>query len=453
MDSIPQQILLQVILILVNAFFASAEIAFISLNVPMLRKQAEEGNKTAKSLLKMAEEPSGFLSTIQIGITLAGFLGSAFAAENFADYLVNWIYYGIGFTGLSLAALHTISVVIVTIILSYFTLIFGELVPKRIAMQKSYQVAKLACGIIRTIAFIMKPVIAFLSLSTNLMLRLLHLKTEAQEEEVTEDEIRLLVDLGEEKGILDESEKQWIQNVFRLDDMSVKNIMTHSTECICISVHSELGEVEKVIEESGRSRVPVDDKNKNDIIGMLHAKDFFINLRKYPQIKLSDMVRPAYFVPENVSADVVLKDMQKNKINFAVVIDEFGEFSGIVTLEDLLEVIVGNIYDEYDTHEEQVITEDGENRWIIHGNVDLYELKDETGIPINLDDNYDTLNGFIYSYINRIPKDGETFDIEVENYKIYVRKVSNKSIDEVLIVKEEKEQASDSEEDNEQEKS
>ena len=188
MDSIPQQILLQVILILVNAFFASAEIAVISLNVPMLRKQAEEGNKTAKSLLKMAEEPSGFLSTIQIGITLAGFLGSAFAAENFADYLVNWIYYGIGFTGLSLAALHTISVVIVTIILSYFTLIFGELVPKRIAMQKSYQVAKLACGIIRTIAFIMKPVIAFLSLSTNLMLRLLHLKTEAQEEEVTEDE-------------------------------------------------------------------------------------------------------------------------------------------------------------------------------------------------------------------------------------------------------------------------
>ena len=145
--------------------------------------------------------------------------------------------------------------------------------------------------------------------------------------------------------------------------------------------------------------------------------------------------------------------MQKNKIHFAVVIDEFGEFSGIVTLEDLLEVIVGNIYDEYDTHEEQVITEDGENRWIIHGNVDLYELKDETGIPINLDDNYDTLNGFIYSYINRIPKDGETFDIEVENYKIYVRKVSNKSIDEVLIVKEEKAQASDSEEDNEQEKS
>ena len=218
-------------------------------------------------------------------------------------------------------------------------------------------------------------------------------------------------------------------------------------------MYSELGEVEKVIEESGRSRFPVYDKNKNDIIGMLHAKDFFINLRKYPQIKLSDMVRPAYFVPENVSADVVLKDMQKNKIHFAVVIDEFGEFSGIVTLEDLLEVIVGNIYDEYDTHEEQVITEDGENRWIIHGNVDLYELKDETGIPINLDDNYDTLNGFIYSYINRIPKDGETFDIDVENYKIFVRKVSNKSIDEVLIVKEEKEQVSDSEEDNEQEKS
>lgn len=436
MDSIPQQILLQVVLILLNAFFASAEIAVISLNVPKLRKQAESGDKKAKILLKMSEEPAGFLSTIQIGITLAGFLASAFAAENFAGYIVNWVYYDLGFTGISLAALNTLSVIVITIILSYFTLIFGELVPKRIAMQKSYEVAKISCGVIRAIAFIMKPVIAFLSFSTNLVLRLLRLKTEAEEEEVTEDEIRLMVDLGEEKGILDESEKQWIQNVFKLDDMSVKNIMIHSTEIVSISVHSKIDEVEKLIEESGRSRYPVYDKSNNDIIGILHAKDFFINLRKSPNMPLSEMVRPAYFVPENLSADILLKDMQKKKIHFAVVINEFGEVSGIVTLEDLIEEIVGNIYDEYDDEqEEQTVVPIGSGQWKVRGNIDLYELQEITGIPVNLDESYDTLNGLIYSYINAIPKDGEKFDIHVENYTIHIEKIKNRAVEEAVIEK------------------
>lgn len=436
MDSIPQQILLQVVLILLNAFFASAEIAVISLNVPKLRKQAESGDKKAKILLKMSEEPAGFLSTIQIGITLAGFLASAFAAENFAGYIVNWVYYDLGFTGISLAALNTLSVIVITIILSYFTLIFGELVPKRIAMQKSYEVAKISCGVIRAIAFIMKPVIAFLSFSTNLVLRLLRLKTEAEEEEVTEDEIRLMVDLGEEKGILDESEKQWIQNVFKLDDMSVKNIMIHSTEIVSISVHSKIDEVEKLIEESGRSRYPVYDKSNNDIIGILHAKDFFINLRKSPNMPLSEMVRPAYFVPENLSADILLKDMQKKKIHFAVVINEFGEVSGIVTLEDLIEEIVGNIYDEYDDEqEEQTVVPIGSGQWKVRGNIDLYELQEITGIPVNLDESYDTLNGLIYSYINAIPKDGEKFDIHVENYTVHIEKIKNRAVEEAVIEK------------------
>lgn len=436
MDSIPQQILLQVVLILLNAFFASAEIAVISLNVPKLRKQAEGGDKKAKILLKMSEEPAGFLSTIQIGITLAGFLASAFAAENFADYLVNWVYYDIGFTGISLSVLRTLSVIVITIILSYFTLIFGELVPKRIAMQKSYEVAKISCGVIRAIAFIMKPVIAFLSFSTNLVLRLLHMKTEAEEEEVTEDEIRLMVDLGEEKGILDESEKQWIQNVFKLDDMSVKNIMIHSTEIVSISVHSKIDEVEKLIEESGRSRYPVYDKNNNDIIGILHAKDFFINLRKSPDMPLSEMVRAAYFVPENLSADILLKDMQKKKVHFAVVINEFGEISGIVTLEDLIEEIVGNIYDEYDDEqEEQTVVSIGSGQWKVKGNVDLYELREITDIPVDLDESYDTLNGLIYSSINGIPKDGEKFDVHVKNYTIHVEKIKNRTVDEAVIVK------------------
>lgn len=434
MDSIPQQILLQVVLILLNAFFASAEIAVISLNVPMLRKQAEGGDKKAKVLLKMSEEPSGFLSTIQVGITMAGFLGSAFAAENFADYIVNWIYYDIGFTTIGLDALHTLAVILVTIILAYFTLIFGELVPKRIAMQKANEVARLSCRVIGGIAFVMKPVITFLSFSTNAVLKLLHMKTEAAEDEVTEDEIRLMVDLGEENGILDEREKEWIQNVFKLDDMTVKNIMTHSSEVVSVSLHAPLNEIEQIIETSGRSRYPVYDKNDNDIVGVLHAKDFFIGMRKHKC--LSEIIRQAYFVPENLSADILLKDMQKKKLHFAVVIDEFGETSGIVTMEDLIEEIVGNIYDEHDANEPQSVVSLKEGQWEIRGNIDIDELHEITGIPLSPEKNYDTLNGFVYFYINGVPKDGDTFDIPVENYKICIRSIKNRTVENALIIRE-----------------
>ena len=202
MNSIVPQLLLQVILIFLNAFFAAAEIAVISLNATKLRKSAEDGDKTCARLLKLVEEPSGFLSTIQIGITLAGFLGSAFAADNFSGYLVNWVYQDLGFHALPVSVLDTLSVIVITIILSYFTLIFGELVPKRIAMQKSFAVAKFVYRVVSFVALIMKPAVAFLSLSTNVVLKLFGMKTEAEEETVTEEEIRLMVELGEENGCL-----------------------------------------------------------------------------------------------------------------------------------------------------------------------------------------------------------------------------------------------------------
>ena len=266
MDSVPQQILLQVILILINAFFAATEIAVVSLNSNKLKKMMEDGDKTAGRLLKLVEEPTGFLSTIQVGITLAGFLGSAFAADNFAQYLVDWVYNGIGFRGLPLSVLNTLSVIVITIILSYFTLILGELVPKRIAMQKSYQVAKFSCRVVSAVAFVMRPVIFFLSASTNVVLRLLRFKTEAEEESVTEEEIRMMVDLGEEKGVIDEDEKEWIQNVFAFDDTPVRDIMTHSTDVIFIPLKSDDNEVLEIIRNSGKSRFPVYDKDFDDIV-------------------------------------------------------------------------------------------------------------------------------------------------------------------------------------------
>lgn len=432
MDSVPQQILLQVILIFINAFFASTEIAVISLNSTKLKKMAEEGDKTARRLLKLVEEPAGFLSTIQIGITLAGFLGSAFAADNFSQYLVDWVYNGLGFKGIPVSVLDTLSVIVITIILSYFTLILGELVPKRIAMQKPYEVAKISCGVVSAVAFIMRPVVFFLSLSTNAVLRLLRMKTEAEEESVTEEEIRMMVDLGEEKGVIDEDEKEWIQNVFAFDDTPVREIMTHSTDVVFISVHAHEEEILETVRSSGKSRFPVYDKDFDDIVGVLYARDYFMadeDSRK----DFQTMLRAAYFIPESISADKLFKDMQTKKIHFAVVVDEFGQVSGIVTMEDLLEEIVGNIYDEYDASEKKELEKLSETVWRVNGECDIESLSEELGVTSLESPDYDTVGGFIFSRLHTIPKDGTTFDINFDSLVFHVTEIENRRIKEVLV--------------------
>lgn len=440
MDSVPQQIILQVILILINAFFASTEIAVISLNTTKLKKMSEEGDKTAKRLLKLVEEPAGFLSTIQIGITLAGFLGSAFAADNFSQYLVDWVYNGLGFKGIPMSVLDTLAVIVITIILSYFTLILGELVPKRIAMQKPYGVAKIACPIVSAVAFIMRPVVFFLSLSTNAVLRLLRMKTEAEEESVTEEEIRMMVDLGEEKGVIDEDEKEWIQNVFAFDDTPAKEIMTHSTDVIFISLHASEAEIMEAVKSSGKSRFPVYDKDFDDIAGVLYARDYFMADEKERQ-NLSGLLRAPYFIPESISADKLFKDMQTKKIHFAVVIDEFGQVSGIITMEDLLEEIVGNIYDEYDASEEKELEQLSETVWRVNGECDIESLSEELGIHSLESPEYDTVGGFIFSQLHTIPKDGTSFDLTFDSLIFHVTEIENRRIKEVLVERHEEARA------------
>ena len=404
MDSIPRQLLLQVVLILINAFFAATELAVISLNGTKLEKQIEEGDKTARKLLKLVEEPSGFLSTIQIGITLAGFLGSAFAADSFSDLLTNWVWNDLGFTALPMSVLDTLSLIVITIILSYITLVFGELVPKRIAMQKPYEVARLSCNVVRGVAFVMKPVISLLSLSTNAILRLLHLKTEAQEDSVSEEEIRMMVDLGEKRGVLDEEEKEWITNVFEFDDTPVKDIMVRANEVVAIAVDATKEEILKLIE-----------------------------LQKERPFSLRNILRDPYFVPEQVTADVLFKDMQTRKIRFAIVLNEFGEVSGIVTMEDLLEEIVGNIYDEYDQQELPEIMRVGPHKWKVSGNIDMEDLLEEIPLPVELNDSYDTLGGLVLYLLGSIPKDGTRFRLECGNYILHVISVQNHRIQEVII--------------------
>lgn len=433
MDSIPRQLLLQVVLILINAFFAATEIAVISLNGTKLEKQIEEGDKTARKLLKLVEEPSGFLSTIQIGITLAGFLGSAFAADSFSDLLTNWVWNDLGFTALPMSVLDTLSLIVITIILSYFTLVFGELVPKRIAMQKPYEVARLSCNVVRGVAFVMKPVISLLSLSTNAILRLLHLKTEAQEDSVSEEEIRMMVDLGEKRGVLDEEEKEWITNVFEFDDTPVKDIMVRANEVVAIAADATKEEILKLISDEGVSRIPVYGRDLDDIVGVLYAKDFLIELQKERPFSLRNILRDPYFVPEQVTADVLFKDMQTRKIRFAIVLNEFGEVSGIVTMEDLLEEIVGNIYDEYDQQELPEIMRVGPHKWKVSGNIDMEDLLEEIPLPVELNDSYDTLGGLVLYLLGSIPKDGTRFRLECGNYILHVISVQNHRIQEVII--------------------
>lgn len=443
MTSIPKQLLLQVILILLNAFFAAAEIAVVSLNGTKLRKLEEEGDNKAGKLLRLVEEPASFLSTIQVGITLAGFLGSAFAADNFSEYLVKWVYEDLGFRGIPEAALDTMAVVVITIILSYFTLIFGELVPKRIAMQKSLEVAKFSSGVISGVAVIMKPIIWFLSFSTNTILRILHMKTEAEEDSVTEEEIRMMVELGGEKGTIDQEEQEWIQNVFRFDDISVRDAMTREPDVVSFSLEEGDEEILRTIRETGLSRYPVYDEDINDIAGILNARDYLLNRGCAEPKQMQELLREAYFVPDTIHADDLFRDMQTNKVHIAIVIDEYGQTAGIITMEDLLEEIVGNIYDEFDPDQMPEMVRLEENLWRVSGGVTIEELAEELDIDLPEDTDYDTVGGMIYSCLRTIPADGSQFDVQVNGLDIHVEVIEDQRIETALIRKSKSQQVSE----------
>lgn len=437
MVTVVLQIIFQIVLILINAFFAGTEMAVVSLNATRLHKLEDEGDRRAVKLLKLVNEPSNFLSTIQIGITLAGYLGSALAAENFSGYIVNWIYYGLGFTLISQSALNMAAIVVITIILAYFTLIFGELVPKRIAMQKSFEWASMAYGVVSGIAFVMKPIIRFLAFSTNLVLRVLHLKTEAEDDNVTEEEIRMMIDLGKEKGNIDENEKEWIKNVFDFDDLSVRRVMTQRTDVVDIDIEDSHEEILEIIERTGLSRYPVYEESRDNVIGILYARDFLLATAKDEKAEVRGILRKAYFVPETIHADVLFADMQKNKIHIAVIIGEYGTMEGIVTLEDLLEEIVGNIYDEFDPVEEPDIVKQGENMWKVSGNTPINELSEALDIDFADAGDFDTAAGLVISLLQEVPGEGLVYDADAYGLHFHVSRASNRRIETIYIRKNE----------------
>ena len=436
-DPIWGQLLLQLVLIAVNAFFAATEMAVVSLNENKIRRQAEdhESDKKARQLLKLVEAPNGFLSTIQVMITLSGYLGSAFAADNFASRLVDWLINDMGWKLTSAQTLNTISVILITLILAYFTLVLGELTPKRVALQKPEQVARMVCGVITFFARLTRPVVWFLSVSTNGVLRLLGINPNAQGGNVTEEEIRMMVDIGEEKGAIQTNEREMIENIFEFNNSSAEDVMIHRTDVTCIWINDPPETIVKTILETGLSRFPVYEEDIDDVIGILYTRDYLLNEHQETPRLLREVLREAYFVPETVQADVLFRDMQRRKVHMAIVVDEYGGMSGIVTLEDLLEEIVGSIYDEFDPAAEQEITPIGENKWRVAGTVDLETLSDALDVELPLEDEYDTLGGLIFNQLTTIPQDGSHPEVEVCGLNIYVEELLDHRVETAVITK------------------
>lgn len=417
------QILVLIILIGLNAFFAASEIAFISLNDNKIEKQAKEGNKKAKQIEKMLESPSKFLATIQIGITLAGFLSSAFASDTFAGMLAPKLNEIIP---LGIGVWQNISILIITIILSFFTLVFGELVPKRLAMKNYEKIAFGTIGIIRAIAIVTAPFVKFLTVTTNAISKLFGVG-ENEQEIVTEEEIKMMVDQGEENGTIEEEEKELINNVFEFNDITVSEIMTHRTDIFAVDVNMSGEEVlQKIIEDDCKhSRIPVYENTIDEIIGILYVKDLIKNVNK-KSFKIKNIMKEAYFVSQSKLINELFRELQKNKKQIAIIVDEYGGTAGLITMEDILEEIVGDIYDEYDDIEEEYEKID-DNTYIISGSMPIYDVNKLMGVEIPEGD-YDTLSGYLQEELGRIPEEEENPIIETKDLIFKIEEYEDRRI-------------------------
>ncbi len=439
------QILLLLVLILVNAFFAMSEMAVVSLNDAKIEKMAEDGHKKAKLILKLTKNPTRFLSTIQIGVTLAGFLTSASAATAFAEMLTNAITSSFDVPE---SIVSPIAVVLITLVMSYFSLVLGELAPKRIGMQVPEKIAFAVAKPLLVISKITAPFVKLLSLSTNGVVRLLGFDPNANEEVVTEEEIRMMVDVGGEKGVIEDTQKEMINNIFEFDDMDAGDIMTHRTDVVAADINDiTLEDFMNLAIEHGRSRIPLYDEDIDNIVGIVYVKDLLKFVGKEVKAKgtLKNIMREPYFIPETKSCGELFKEMSSKRIQMAVVVDEYGGTAGIVTLEDIVEAIMGNIQDEYDVEEEEISKID-ENTFTVDGTIDIEEIDELIGKELPEGD-YETLAGFIMDELQCIPKDGEMNEVVFENVKFTVLSVEDRRIEKIKVEITPVEETSDEEED------
>lgn len=431
MDPLIWQILLQVVLIFLNAVFASAEIAVISFNPNKLSQMAAKGNKRAKKLMKLTDPPAKFLATIQVAITLSGFLGSAFAADNFSEKLVSW---AMTFNlPVSEKALDTIAVILITVILSYFTLVFGELVPKRIAMKKTEKMAFGVSGLMSVCAKIFAPIVWVLTKSTNIVLRLFGIDPDSEDNEVTEEEIRLMVDAGTETGAIDLDEQEIITNVFEFDNITAGEVATHRTEISFLWCEETDEEWEETIFSSRHSLYPVCDESVDNVVGVLNTKDYFRLRDKSRENVMKEAVRPATFVPESVRADVLFERMKHSRDHFAVVLDEYGGMTGVVTINDLLEELVGDIDDEFEEKPEEEIKKLDSETWMIGGNAEVEDVEKALGIDIDDEYDNDTFGGYVFGVLGSIPEDGTQVEVQAQGLNIKVTEIAEHRIIKTIV--------------------
>lgn len=433
-------IILQIVLICLNAIFAAAEIAVISVNEAKLEKMVEDGNKRAKKLLTLTRDSSKVLSTIQVAITLAALLGSAYAADAFSDPLVAWLQ-SVGVTMIPEATLQNICVLLITVILSYFSIVVGELVPKRIAMKYAEPLAMGLTGLLRFVQVCFAPFVWILTVSTNGLLRLFHINPDEQSEPVTEEEIRLMLDTGSEHGTIDSMENEMIQNIFEFDDTSVSEVCTHRREVMLLYKEDGIEEWKKTVTETRHGFYPICGENADDIIAILNSRKFFRTECATVEDAMREAAEKPYFVPENTKADVLFNNMKESRNYFAVVVDEYGGTAGVITLHDLLELLVGDLGDK-----DEVVIEDirqlDEDRYAITGAAMLEEVAKTLGIEFE-DEECDTFGGYIFGQLGTVPDDGSTFDIETERLLIHVESVVDHRIEQTVVTKKPPEEEDD----------
>lgn len=423
------QIILLILLILLNAFFAATEMAFVSLNDTRITVKAKEGDKTYKKIEKMLKSPSKFLATIQIGITLAGFLSSAFASDVFASELAKILF---SVTNIfSITIWTNISIVLITIILSYFTLVFGELVPKRIAMENAEKFSKFSISIITILSKIMSPFVKFLTFSTDIVSKIFGVSKE-NEETVTEEEIRMMVDVGEEKGTINNEEKEMINNVFELNDKEVSEIMTHRTEMFALDKELTVSEVTKKLmaSEYRYSRIPVYENDIDNIEGVLYLKEL---LKANDSTKIKKIMKDTLFVPESKKINELFKKMKKDKLHMAIVVDEYGGTAGLVTMEDVLEEVVGDIFDEYDPVEKEYEKID-ENTYVVDGHMNIIDFERLMNVK-DIETEYDTLSGYLMELLDRVPTEEENPVIETKDLVFKIEEADERTISKVKVCK------------------
>jgi len=428
-------IILQLVLIALNAVFACAELAVLSINETKLERMADQGDKRAKRLFKLTREPAKFLATIQVAITLSGFLGSAFAADGFSEPLVDWVL-SLG-VKIPRTTLDSIAVVVITLILSYFTLVFGELVPKRVAMKKAEALGLSISGLVNGISVAFKPIVWFLSVSTNAILRLLGIDPNEADEQVNEEEILMMVDAGSEKGAIDEQEREFIQNVFEFDDLTAEEIAVHRTEVTILWLEDTMEEWAKTIHDSRHTLYPVCRDSADNVIGILNAKDYFRLDDKSRENVMEMAVKTPFFVPETIKADVLFRKMKKTRNIMAIVLDEYGGMVGIVTLNDLIEQLVGDLGE--DTPEEEAaephVEQLDENTWAIVGNAELQDIEEALGVDIGLEE-VETFTGLVFGELDMITSDGpQDIELDFKGLHIHITRVEDHQIDYATVTK------------------